>query len=60
MNQKPQGIYPILCPFYGADGHLDRSAMKRQVACCIAADAQGITVFGLTTELLQLSDAERA
>jgi 4-hydroxy-tetrahydrodipicolinate synthase len=44
VNEKLHGIYPILCEFYGADGHLDRSAMKRQVECCIAAGAPGESV----------------
>jgi len=60
VNAKPHGIYPIVYAFYNADGCLDRSAMKRQVECCIAAGAQGIAVLGLITEVLQLSDAERA
>lgn len=60
MNVKPHGIYPIAYAFYGAHGRLDRGAMKRQVECCIAAGAQGLAVLGLITEVLRLSDAERA
>jgi dihydrodipicolinate synthase/N-acetylneuraminate lyase len=58
MNAE-HGIYPILYAFYGPDGQLNRSAMQRQVACCLEAGAHGIAVLGLITEVGQLSDAER-
>jgi 2-keto-3-deoxy-L-arabinonate dehydratase len=53
------GIYPMLYAFYGADGALDRVAMRSQVEACIAAGAQGIAVLGLITEVAALAVRER-
>lgn len=53
------GIYPMQFAFYGADGGLDREAMRRQAAGCIAAGVDGLAVLGLGTEVNKLSLAER-
>jgi len=53
------GIYPILYAFFGADGKLDRSAMRRQAEACIEMGAHGIAALGLATEVSKLSSAER-
>ncbi|MEM7405528.1 MAG: dihydrodipicolinate synthase family protein [Pseudomonadota bacterium] len=55
----PAGIYPILYAFFGRDGSLDRTAMRRQAEACIKAGAHGIAVLGLITEVTALTDAER-
>ncbi len=54
-----RGIYPILYAFFGADGKLDRAAMRRQVEACVAMGAHGIAALGLATEVSKLSLAER-
>ncbi len=54
-----QGIYPMQFAFYGADGALDRAAMKAQAEGCIAAGVDGLAVLGLGTEVNRLSLAER-
>ncbi len=62
MSNNPppfQGIYPMMYAFFGADGGLDRAAMRRQVECCLSAGAHGIAVLGLATEVSKLSDRER-
>ena len=58
---KPEfcGIYPMLYAFFGADGRLDRSAMRRQVEGCLAAGVHGIAVGGLASECNKLATAER-
>ena len=53
------GIYPMLYAFFGADGELDREAMRRQTEAAIRAGAHGIAVGGLCTEANKLSTAER-
>ena len=53
------GIYPMLYAFFGRDGGLDRAAMRRQVAACVAGGAHGVAVLGLGTEVGKLSPAER-
>ena len=53
------GVYPILYSFFGADGRLDRTAMRRQVNGAIAAGAHGIAVMGLATEVGKLDVNER-
>ncbi len=54
-----RGIHPILYALFGADGALDRDAMRRQVRACVAGGAQGLAVLGLATEVGKLSAAER-
>ena len=53
------GIYPILYAFFGADGGLDREAMRRQTEACVAIGAHGVAALGLATEVSKLSLAER-
>jgi 4-hydroxy-tetrahydrodipicolinate synthase len=53
------GVYPILYAFFGADGRLDRAAMRAQVDACIAGGAAGIAVLGLVTEVHKLDTSER-
>lgn len=53
------GIYPILYAFFGADGRLDREAMRRQAEACVAMGAHGVAALGLATEVSKLSPAER-
>ncbi|MBX6322689.1 MAG: dihydrodipicolinate synthase family protein [Rhodospirillaceae bacterium] len=55
----PRGIYAMLYAFFGADGGLDREAMRRQVELCIAGGAHGIAVLGLATEVGKLTLEER-
>lgn len=58
MNDA-HGIYPILYALFGADGKLDREAMRRQAEACVAIGAHGIAALGLATEVSKLSLAER-
>ena len=53
------GIYPILYAFFGADGGLDREAMRRQAEACVSMGAHGVAALGLATEVSKLSFAER-
>lgn len=54
-----RGIYPVLYAFWGKDGRLDETAMRKQVEFCIAARAHGITVLGLVTEVHKMDVKER-
>src|SRR5690606_10538559 len=51
----PSGIYPMQFAFFGADGELDREAMRRQIEGCIGFGVDGIAVLGLGTEVNKLS-----
>lgn len=53
------GIYPILYAFFGADGRLDRDAMRLQVEACVRSGAHGIAALGLATEVAKLAPEER-
>lgn len=53
------GIYPMLYAFFGADGELDRSAMRAQVEGAILAGAHGIAIGGLASEANKLATVER-
>ncbi len=55
----PTGIHVVLYAMFGADGRLDRAAMRRQVYACVAGGAQGVMVLGLATEVSKLSVSER-
>lgn len=55
----PSGIYPMQFAFFGADGELDREAMRRQIEGCIGFGVDGIAVLGLGTEVNKLSTVER-
>jgi 4-hydroxy-tetrahydrodipicolinate synthase len=49
----------MLYAYFGADGGLDRAAMRRQVEACVSSRAHGVAVLGLATEVSKLSAAER-
>ena len=53
------GIYPILYAFFGPDGRLERGAMRRQIAACVANPCHGIAALGLATEVGKLTAAEK-
>lgn len=55
----PSGVYPMLYAFFGADGALDRDAMRRQVRGVLKTGVHGIAVGGLASESNKLSTAER-
>ncbi len=55
-----RGIYPMLYAFFGADGALDRAAMRRQVEYCVAAGAHGLAALGLATEVEKLTPEDRS
>lgn len=59
LQGRPEGIYPMLYAFFGADGALDREAMRRQVRACVGNGAHGVAVLGLATEVAKLSERER-
>ena len=54
-----RGIYPMLYAFFGADGRLDREAMRRQAAFCLEAGVHGVAALGLGTEVDKLAADER-
>lgn len=54
-----RGIYPMLYALFGADGRLDREAMRRQVAFCLEQGVHGVAVLGLGTEVGKLSPDEK-
>lgn len=53
------GIYPMLFALFGADGAMDRPAMRRQVEAMVRNGASGIAVLGLASEGNKLATAER-
>jgi 2-keto-3-deoxy-L-arabinonate dehydratase len=53
------GIYPILYAFFDRNNQLDREAMRRQMQAVVRANAPGVAVLGLATEVNKLSRAER-
>ena len=53
------GIYPILYAFFGPDGRLDESAMRRQIDACVVNRGHGIAALGLATEVDKLSAHEK-
>lgn len=61
MSEAPRfsGIYPIVYAFFGADGALDRAAMRRQARACAEHPAHGIAALGLATEVGKLSADEK-
>ncbi len=58
-NYRFHGIYPMQYAFFGADGRLDREAMRRQAEVAVAGGAHGVAVMGLATEVGKLSPEER-
>lgn len=61
MHGQPgfHGIYPILYALFGADGRLDRGAMRRQVEACLSHGAHGMACLGIATEVRKLARDER-
>jgi len=53
------GIYPILYAFFDRNNQLDREAMRRQMQAVMRANAPGVAMLGLATEVNKLSRAER-
>jgi 4-hydroxy-tetrahydrodipicolinate synthase len=53
------GIHGIVYALFNADEKLDRAAMRRQVACCLASGVHGMAALGLATEVSKLSFDER-
>ena len=53
------GIYPMLYAFFGADGRLDRGAIRAEIEASIANGVHGIAVGGLASECNKLATAER-
>jgi 4-hydroxy-tetrahydrodipicolinate synthase len=54
-----RGVYPMTYAFFGADGALDREAMRRQVDYCLASGVHGVAALGLGTEVSKLTPSER-
>ena len=60
MNEERiRGILPVVQTAIAADGELDLSGMRRQVAFCVEAGAHGLVFPVLGSEFQFLSDAER-
>jgi len=53
------GIYPILYAFFDAAGRLDESAMRTQIAACVARPGHGVAALGLATEVNKLAPEEK-
>ena len=58
-SRRFAGIHAVLYALFDADEALDRQAMRRQVALCLAAGVDGIVVLGLATEVAKLAEAEQ-
>lgn len=56
---EPHGIYPMLYVFYGADGELDRTAMRQQVERLAGCGVHGLALGGLASECNKLSNVEK-
>ena len=57
--EKPHGIYPMLYAFFGADGGLDRGAVRAEVEAVVAQGIHGVAVGGLGSETNKLATSER-
>ncbi len=53
------GIHAVLYALFQADERIDPGAMRAQVGWCLERGCHGITVLGLATEVLKLTQAER-
>lgn len=53
------GVYPVAFALFGADGMLNRAAVRTQVQAMVRHKVHGITVLGLASEVHRLSAAER-
>jgi 4-hydroxy-tetrahydrodipicolinate synthase len=49
----------MLYAYFGADGALDRIAMRRQVEACVRNRVHGVALLGLATEVAKLAASER-
>lgn len=58
-GRRYTGIHAVLYALFDGEERLDRAAMRRQVAACIAAGVDGIVVLGLATEVAKLTETER-
>jgi 2-keto-3-deoxy-L-arabinonate dehydratase len=56
---SPFGIYPVLYAFFDRNNRLDRAAMRRQIKAALNANAPGIVMLGLATEVQKLTIVER-
>jgi 2-keto-3-deoxy-L-arabinonate dehydratase len=54
-----KGIHAIVYALFDEHERLDRAAMARQVAICLAAGAHGMAALGLASEVAKLSLVER-
>lgn len=59
MSEPFHGIYPMIYAFFGADGRLDRQAMKRQTEAYVKSGVHGIAILGIVTEFNKLDVVER-
>ena len=59
MSKDFHGIYPMIYTFFDADGRIDRQAMKRQLAACVAGGVHGVAILGIVTEFNKLDVNER-
>jgi len=59
MNERLQGIFPVLQTPLDAAGNLDTGSLEREVDFCIAAGAHGLVYPALGSEMQYLSDRER-
>ena len=58
-HEVSAGIYPMLYAFYDQRGQLRMDAFRKQIDAALAADATGIAILGLGTEVSRLSMQER-
>lgn len=59
MSEPFHGIYPMIYAFFGADGRLDRQAMKRQTEAYVNSGVHGVAILGIVTEFNKLDVVER-
>jgi 4-hydroxy-tetrahydrodipicolinate synthase len=57
--EQPHGIYPMLYAFFGADGRLDRGAVRAEVEAVVGQGVHGLAVGGLGSETNKLATGER-
>ena len=57
--EEPHGIYPMLYAFFGANGQLDRGAIRAEIEAVVAQGVHGVAVGGLASEVNKLSTTER-
>lgn len=59
MTQQFHGIYPMIYAFFGADGRLDRGAMRAQAEAYVRSGVHGVSILGIVTEFVKLDVNER-